>query len=69
MALKFETEDKAHKGALVTPGERLYLTGDKKTLVRDGDTRAAFLYCTEDQEVSRSEYEKLKLARKKAETK
>jgi len=41
--------------------ERLYLTADKKRLVGEGDTRAAFLYATPGDEIPDSAAELFKL--------
>jgi len=50
--------------AKIKPGKRLYLTKDKDKLVGEGDSEAAFLYCTEYSEVDKEEYTKLVGGRK-----
>ena len=37
---------------VVVPGQRLYLADDRQTLVAPGDSRARFLWCTEQSEVT-----------------
>lgn len=51
MALEVETlKDQEAKVATHTVTERLYKTADGE-IVKDGDSRAAFLYATEGQEI------------------
>ena len=53
-------KQKGHESAKVKPGKRLYLNAAKDTLVPEGHKDAASLYCTEQKEVPRAEYESLK---------
>jgi len=47
------------KSARVKPGKRLWLNKAKDALVPDGHKDAATLYCSENKEVLRDEYESL----------
>lgn len=51
--------------ALITPGERLWLTTDGR-LVADGDPDAAVLFCTEHDQVDAGEVEALGWKQRKA---
>lgn len=60
MALQIHSlRDRQPGGEKVVPGKRLYLTAEGDALVEHGDPAAAFLYCTEEQSVSKEEYEAL----------
>lgn len=51
MALTFN-KIKAEEGSMVTMTKRLYLTADRKSLVKEGDQSAAFLFCVPGQRIT-----------------
>ena len=53
-------KQKGHQSAKVKPGKRLYLNAAKDTLVPEGHKDAASLYCSENKEVPRKEFDALK---------